>query len=70
MLKPDGSASSLDISKRANTESMRSPLPTLKSMRAVPEVSCRSPSRFSHLVLSRYMMYVTPSVRLPCSVAP
>eukprot|EP00959_Pyramimonas_sp_CCMP1952_P198551 4153231-Pyramimonas_sp.AAC.1 len=70
-LKPAEYASSLAISNRASTEPTRSPLSTLKSMRAVPDMSCRSSSWFSDMVLnSRCMMRVTPSVRLPCSAAP
>eukprot|EP00959_Pyramimonas_sp_CCMP1952_P248604 5196548-Pyramimonas_sp.AAC.1 len=37
MLEPAESASSQAILNRASTETMRSPLSTLKSMRAVPE---------------------------------
>eukprot|EP00959_Pyramimonas_sp_CCMP1952_P351083 7354855-Pyramimonas_sp.AAC.1 len=51
MLSPAEYASSLAISNRAGAGSMRSFLSTLTSMRAVPEVSCRSFSKFSRFVL-------------------
>eukprot|EP00959_Pyramimonas_sp_CCMP1952_P304425 6371066-Pyramimonas_sp.AAC.1 len=50
-LDPAVSASKRAISKRAGAWSIRPPAWTRKSMRAIPELSCRSSSKFSNLVL-------------------
>eukprot|EP00959_Pyramimonas_sp_CCMP1952_P037883 792936-Pyramimonas_sp.AAC.1 len=56
MWKRAVSASKRAISKRDNVWSMRSPAWARKSMRAVPELSWSSSSKFSNFVLKRNMI--------------